>query len=162
MQALYHGVVSWKVLYPGDGNIRTASELDIVRTRCLRRCCLGRLDNIKSRLSSLLPVFVVDSFQEVLVLLVPTPVTMASITPSPPSEVVDYDKKDTSQYLEKVASPGSEQTIWDVLPKDQPAWWKQKHLLLLNLGMIIPYLSSTTNGYDGSMLNGLQSMVCIV
>ncbi|KAL2865313.1 general substrate transporter [Aspergillus lucknowensis] len=52
--------------------------------------------------------------------------------------------------------------VWslrDVLPQDSTPWYKQRHLLLLNLSMVIPYLSSTTNGYDGSMLNGLQSMV---
>ncbi|CAK7245175.1 MAG: hypothetical protein STHCBS139747_006745 [Sporothrix thermara] len=50
---------------------------------------------------------------------------------------------------------------WDintVLPQDAPPWYKQRHLLLLNLLIVIPYFSSTTNGYDGSMLNGLQSM----
>lgn len=45
-----------------------------------------------------------------------------------------------------------------VLPKDDVPWYKKRHLLYLNLCMVIPYLSSTTNGYDGSMLNGLQSM----
>ncbi|CRG91075.1 hypothetical protein PISL3812_08123 [Talaromyces islandicus] len=48
--------------------------------------------------------------------------------------------------------------IQHVLPDDDIPWYKQRHLLLLNIFMIIPYLSSTTNGYDGSMLNGLQSM----
>lgn len=52
----------------------------------------------------------------------------------------------------------SQWDLKDVLPQDGKPWYTQRHLLLLNLGMIIPYLSSTTNGYDGSMLNGLQSM----
>lgn len=50
---------------------------------------------------------------------------------------------------------------WDlrmVLPKDGISWWNKRYLVLLNLGMIVPYMSSTTNGYDGSMLNGLQAM----
>ncbi|KAK9236473.1 general substrate transporter [Lipomyces kononenkoae] len=49
---------------------------------------------------------------------------------------------------------------WDirlVLPDDGIPWYKKRHLLLLNIFMVIPYLSSTTNGYDGSMMNGLQS-----
>lgn len=53
------------------------------------------------------------------------------------------------------------QAEWDirqVLPQDAPPWYKQRHLIILNLLIIIPYFSSTTNGYDGSMLNGLQSM----
>lgn len=108
---------------------------------------------------------------------------MTMSTDSPPSEIASSNEKLDVRYVEKTSSgSGSAQTIWDVLPKNQPAWyytlipitlsrlcvcvcadcisrWKQKHLLLLNLGMIVPYLSSTTNGYDGSMLNGLQSMV---
>lgn len=50
---------------------------------------------------------------------------------------------------------------WDiqqVLPQDGRPWYTKRHLLILNLFMVIPYLSSTTNGYDGSLLNGLQSM----
>jgi len=85
--------------------------------------------------------------------------SMSSQSETPPTGSIDHDKVN-AQYIEK--AEGSQQTIWDVLPKNQPAWWRQKHLLLLNLGMVIPYLSSTTNGYDGSMLNGLQSMVCLV
>jgi len=81
---------------------------------------------------------------------------MSSQSETPPTGSIDHDKVN-AQYIEKAEE--SQQTIWDVLPKNQPAWWRQKHLLLLNLGMVIPYLSSTTNGYDGSMLNGLQSMV---
>lgn len=46
----------------------------------------------------------------------------------------------------------------DVLPTEGKPWYKQRHLILLNLCMIIPALSSTTNGFDGSLLNGLQSM----
>ncbi|OZJ03972.1 hypothetical protein BZG36_03256 [Bifiguratus adelaidae] len=49
-------------------------------------------------------------------------------------------------------------TLQDVLPAHPQPWYMSRHLLLLNSLMIIPYLSSTNNGYDGSMLNGLQSM----
>ncbi|KAJ5889301.1 hypothetical protein N7504_010111 [Penicillium tannophilum] len=55
-------------------------------------------------------------------------------------------------------TPPGEWSLKSVLPDTGIPWYKRRHLLLLNLGMIIPYLSSTTNGYDGSMLNGLQSM----
>lgn len=50
---------------------------------------------------------------------------------------------------------------WDLrgaVSHDEVPWFRKRHLVLLNLAMIIPYLSSTTSGYDGSMLNGLQSM----
>lgn len=67
------------------------------------------------------------------------------------------NEKATVHMSETDGGP-SEWTLRDVLPKDGKPWYMQRHLLLLNLGMLIPYLSSTTNGYDGSMLNGLQSM----
>ncbi|CAN6646957.1 hexose transporter Hxt11p [Trichomonascus vanleenenianus] len=44
------------------------------------------------------------------------------------------------------------------LPDYGRPWYRVKHLLVLNLLLFIPMLSSTTNGYDGSMLNGLQSL----
>ncbi|KAI5456700.1 general substrate transporter [Mariannaea sp. PMI_226] len=53
---------------------------------------------------------------------------------------------------------GAGWNIQSVLPQDGIPWYKKRHLLILNLFMIVPYLSSTTNGYDGSLLNGLQSM----
>lgn len=38
-------------------------------------------------------------------------------------------------------------------------WWKHAGLRKLYLMMPILMLSATTNGYDGSLLNGLQTMV---
>ncbi|KAK9453603.1 general substrate transporter [Dipodascopsis uninucleata] len=45
----------------------------------------------------------------------------------------------------------------DVLPASDKSWYKRRNLLLLNLLLLCPIMSSTTVGYDGSMLNGLQS-----
>ncbi|KAG8691369.1 hypothetical protein FRC08_010195, partial [Ceratobasidium sp. 394] len=36
-------------------------------------------------------------------------------------------------------------------------WWKQRHLLILNLMLVVPLVTSYANGFDGSMMNGLQS-----
>ena len=63
----------------------------------------------------------------------------------------------TVDHGEEPLSPDT----WDiqkVLPKDGQPWYSKRHFLILNLLMVVPYLSSTTNGYDGSLLNGLQSM----
>ncbi|KAI0029707.1 general substrate transporter [Vararia minispora EC-137] len=35
-------------------------------------------------------------------------------------------------------------------------WWENRGILLLNLYLLIPLLSSTVNGYDSSLINGLQ------
>ncbi|KAK9473856.1 general substrate transporter [Dipodascopsis tothii] len=49
-------------------------------------------------------------------------------------------------------------TLEDVLPKHNKPWYKVPSLLKLNLLLLIPIMSSTIVGYDGSMLNGLQSL----
>lgn len=45
-----------------------------------------------------------------------------------------------------------------VLPKLELPWFRTKHLLQLNLILLIPLLSSAGVGYDGSMMNGLQTL----
>ncbi|KAF8757589.1 Transporter [Rhizoctonia solani] len=37
-------------------------------------------------------------------------------------------------------------------------WYKHRHLVILNLMLVIPLVTSYANGYDGSMMNGLQSV----
>ncbi|KAG9104819.1 hypothetical protein FRC06_008049, partial [Ceratobasidium sp. 370] len=37
-------------------------------------------------------------------------------------------------------------------------WWKHRHLLILNLMLVIPLVTSYANGFDSSMMNGLQSV----
>ncbi|RSL44735.1 hypothetical protein CEP54_014555 [Fusarium duplospermum] len=41
---------------------------------------------------------------------------------------------------------------------DAKRWWKYRNLRNLNLLLIIPFLSLFTIGFDGSMMNGLQSI----
>lgn len=48
--------------------------------------------------------------------------------------------------------------IAEVLPQHGKPWYFVKHLFLLNILMIVPLLSSATTGFDGSLMNGLQSM----
>jgi hypothetical protein len=58
-----------------------------------------------------------------------------------------------SQMVESVdASSGNAFTDDDV------HWWKQPGLRRLYLLMPFLFLGSTTLGYDGSLLNGLQAM----
>ncbi|KAL2825776.1 sugar transporter [Aspergillus cavernicola] len=45
-----------------------------------------------------------------------------------------------------------------VLPKDGKPWYLTKHLILLNLLLCVPLISSSAVGYDASMMNGLQSL----
>lgn len=48
--------------------------------------------------------------------------------------------------------------IADALPTDGKPWYRSQHLILLNLILLVPLLSAATSGYDGSLMNGLQSM----
>lgn len=48
-------------------------------------------------------------------------------------------------------------TIKDYMSEER-AWWKVSHLRLLSWAVFLITLSSTNNGYDSSMLNGLQSL----
>ncbi|KAK4235176.1 general substrate transporter [Achaetomium macrosporum] len=45
-----------------------------------------------------------------------------------------------------------------VLPANAKPWYRTRHLLLLNLSLLVPLLSAATIGFDGSMMNGLQTL----
>ena len=64
---------------------------------------------------------------------------------------------DTAHVLKATGNP-QEWTFDQLVTDHDTPWYRKPHLLKLNLLLIIPLLSSTVNGYDGSMLNGLQSM----
>lgn len=38
------------------------------------------------------------------------------------------------------------------------SWWHVPHLIKLNLLLMIPFLTSYVGGFDGSNLNGLQTL----
>ncbi|KAK9383671.1 general substrate transporter [Kockiozyma suomiensis] len=46
----------------------------------------------------------------------------------------------------------------DVIPKHDKVWYKYPNLLKLNKLLLAAILTNMTNGFDGSMLNGLQSV----
>lgn len=50
------------------------------------------------------------------------------------------------------------EALASVLPDYGKPWFMVKHLLQLNLLLIVPLLSAASAGYDGSLMNGLQSM----
>ncbi|KAH6987114.1 general substrate transporter [Ilyonectria destructans] len=45
-----------------------------------------------------------------------------------------------------------------VLPDDSRPWYRTPHLIKLNLLLLVPLVSSGAIGYDGSMMNGLQTL----
>ncbi|KAG1744002.1 uncharacterized protein EDB91DRAFT_1124164 [Suillus paluster] len=48
-----------------------------------------------------------------------------------------------------------QRTIADLIHRE-PRWWNNRGILILNICLILPLLSSTLNGLDSSMINGLQ------
>lgn len=38
------------------------------------------------------------------------------------------------------------------------SWWRVPHLMKLNLMLLIPFFTSYIGGFDGSMLNGIQTV----
>lgn len=46
----------------------------------------------------------------------------------------------------------------EVLPDTDKYWWQQKHLRNLNFRLSVLLLSSSVTGYDGSLMNGLQTL----
>ncbi|GKT54489.1 hexose transporter protein [Colletotrichum tofieldiae] len=38
------------------------------------------------------------------------------------------------------------------------SWWRVPHLVKLNLLLFVPFLTSYVGGFDGSMLNGVQTL----
>ncbi|KAI4923168.1 uncharacterized protein J4E92_007922 [Alternaria infectoria] len=48
--------------------------------------------------------------------------------------------------------------IAEVLPQTNKYWFQIPHLRRLNLILLVPLLSSAVAGYDGSLMNGLQSL----
>lgn len=45
-----------------------------------------------------------------------------------------------------------------VLPNDDIAWYRKSHLLRLNISIFFLVFFSAATGYDGSLMNGLQSL----
>lgn len=38
------------------------------------------------------------------------------------------------------------------------SWWRVPHLIKLNLLLLVPFVTSYVGGFDGSMLNGIQTL----
>jgi MFS family permease len=49
-------------------------------------------------------------------------------------------------------------TLKDVTPQLEKAWWRYPKLLQLYLLLLCAFLGQFTTGFDGSMLNGMQSL----
>ncbi|KAB8273864.1 general substrate transporter [Aspergillus minisclerotigenes] len=59
---------------------------------------------------------------------------------------------------ESTNKPAGEEELAAVLPTEGPAWYRQGHLLRLNSIILALVMFSSANGYDGSLMNGLQAL----
>ncbi|PYI09322.1 general substrate transporter [Aspergillus sclerotiicarbonarius CBS 121057] len=62
-----------------------------------------------------------------------------------------------SSKTDTTSKPAGEDQLAAVLPSG-PAWYKQPHLLRLNLIILSLVMFSSANGYDGSLMNGLEAL----
>lgn len=46
--------------------------------------------------------------------------------------------------------------VHDLCTKE--SWWNVPHLVRLNLMLAVPFMSAYIGGYDGSVLNGMQTL----
>lgn len=69
------------------------------------------------------------------------------------SEKLEIEQKETVDAKERQFN-----VIKDVLPDWGKPWYKVPHLLKLNLSLVVLFISGVYNGYDNSVLNGLQSV----
>ncbi|OQE25364.1 hypothetical protein PENSTE_c006G08208 [Penicillium steckii] len=56
------------------------------------------------------------------------------------------------------SKPAAVDLLAAVIPQDSKPWWKQGHLLQLNFIIISLVMYSSANGYDGSLMNGLEAL----
>ena len=47
----------------------------------------------------------------------------------------------------------------DLLSGRKTSYWANRGIVTLNIMLLLPQLSSYATGYDGSMMNGLQSVL---
>ncbi|KAK4505155.1 hypothetical protein PRZ48_003118 [Zasmidium cellare] len=60
--------------------------------------------------------------------------------------------------IKKPQSKGLDDGLLAVLPTDTRPWYTKRHLILLNLSILSLVMFSSANGYDGSLMNGLQAL----
>jgi hypothetical protein len=84
---------------------------------------------------------------------------MASPSKAEEAQVHDVELEATATETLEKPGPGLEgMALNDVLPDLGKPWWKVPYLLKLNILLLGALLTPATNGFDGSMLNGLQTL----
>jgi hypothetical protein len=63
-----------------------------------------------------------------------------------------------SNQADTTSAPAVVDQLAAVLPSAAVPWWKQRHLLRLNLIILSLVLFSSANGFDGSLMNGLEAL----
>ncbi|KAJ0419165.1 hypothetical protein BJY00DRAFT_314234 [Aspergillus carlsbadensis] len=48
--------------------------------------------------------------------------------------------------------------IRDICPKLDKLWWRTPHLVNFNTLLMVPFFTSSVFGYDGTMVNGIQTL----
>ncbi|KAG2048457.1 hypothetical protein BDR06DRAFT_991507 [Suillus hirtellus] len=67
---------------------------------------------------------------------------------------VNFTSPHTPTQRQSILMSVPQWTITDFTYRE--SWWKNRAILILNICLILPLLSSTLNGFDSSMINNLQ------
>ncbi|KAL2072932.1 hypothetical protein VTL71DRAFT_10256 [Oculimacula yallundae] len=65
-----------------------------------------------------------------------------------------FSQRDTRRKQSSAVGP----ELVAVLPENLKPWYRTRHLIQLNLILLVPLCSSATVGFDSAMMNGLQSL----
>ncbi|KAI8721712.1 MFS domain-containing protein [Fusarium sp. LHS14.1] len=70
-------------------------------------------------------------------------------------KIEEHEHHTASDAMVEDAAPPK---IADLIPDYKKPWWRVPHLLKLNALLLVPLLTSYVSGFDGSLLNGMQSL----
>lgn len=68
------------------------------------------------------------------------------------------EKHDCSSEARVEDAQHDSKKLSDVIPDYGKPWFKVPHIARLNLLLLVPLITSYVSGFDGSMLNGMQSV----
>ena len=112
---------------------------------------VARCNSIKN---GLVPPYRMQPF--VLLHLVDFQPSLQLLTSSTMSDISEKHDR-LSEARDEEVRPDTRK-LADVVPDHGKLWFRVPHILQLNILLLVPLITSYVSGFDGSMLNGMQSV----
>lgn len=74
------------------------------------------------------------------------------------TQIIAFHSFDTDTIIRNMASADDSGRLKLQQLCTRESWWRVPHLIRLNLLLMVPFFTSYVGGYDGSMLNGIQTL----